>query len=781
MQKEKIKLLSNAPLDSDDYLSTARGIYTALLNDKNRSIGLIGDFGSGKSSAICSFIKMNKHSFRGRRKILRISLANFCAKYPFSKSLNNDNNKKILIESEEKYLKQLENDIIHQMLFSVRRWRIPSSTIRKHGIRIRTFALFLISLCFLISLIMSFLPNIFKIPNNYIFIPIIFSVLFGISFVFLLFLNFNFSSFKAKIKDVEFQADFLDKNYPLNFYLDEIVYFFSKTNFNLVIFEDIDRCPNCEFLFNELYTLNVIINSFPRCWFKKPIVFLYSIKEDLFEEAEQKSKFFDVLIPIKPVLTFTNARDRFVEALGNDEATLLGDSFVDLAALHFEYIRQINNVVNSYRLLSQSKLVSKKQELLSLLLYKSLYPVDYIHSIRQKGVLTYLMRNSGIGTPENFNGYECEAKKFSKIQKFYDDFNNFINLDSFELISSYPSNYSPDVKFYLTDLSKGKHIDYISQEFLIDECEYICNQKNYANYMSNDAIYNLCIIRFLYDQHSKNTTLGEKYDLFLNNALIKKETFNKFIKALLSSSTVHFEDSIDASILKDIMSKILISDIIHSLNNDLVGNFLKLITTTSIYDIQNQNDFVIKILNNYKYSVNFLSITNKPVYEKVAVSQQLCLRYLLIDGLNDLSRFIQIVSKKKFVVSDQNLKTIISVAEFKGNILNKMYDMNLSFDVIDYVFDNLDKFSLKDFVTTFDGTNDSIIIHLLKTICDNEYLFDLLIATKRSLSFDRNVDIPVAHINKLLEETIIQASIDVFSFFGLKINNNNKKLLRILS
>ena len=49
-----------------------------------------------------------------------------------------------------------------------------------------------------------------------------------------------------------------------NAYLDEIVYFFETTKYDVVVFEDLDRFVNKDIIFYKLRELNTILNN-SRC------------------------------------------------------------------------------------------------------------------------------------------------------------------------------------------------------------------------------------------------------------------------------------------------------------------------------------------------------------------------------------------------------------------------------------------------------------------------------------------------------------------------------------
>lgn len=88
-----------------------------------------------------------------------------------------------------------------------------------------------------------------------------------------------------------------------NKYLSKILYFFEVNNYNIVIFEDLDRFKNPE-IFVKLRELNFLINNYEKV--DRKVVFIYAIKDDVFLSKE-RTKFFYFIIPVIPYLNSTNS------------------------------------------------------------------------------------------------------------------------------------------------------------------------------------------------------------------------------------------------------------------------------------------------------------------------------------------------------------------------------------------------------------------------------------------------------------------------------------------
>lgn len=182
-------------------------------------------------------------------------------------------------------------------------------------------------------------------------------------------------------------------------YLDEIIYFFETNKAcDILIIEDLDRF-NDPRIFEALRALNSLLNSAKQLGGRN-IRFIYAVKDSVFERlgreardvtdearAELKranrTKFFELVVPVVPFITHKNARD-----LMHDLLTTRGHSIskdvIDLAARHVADMRLIHNIVNEYevfehRLLKVENPVPELDEdrLFAMILFKNAHMADF--------------------------------------------------------------------------------------------------------------------------------------------------------------------------------------------------------------------------------------------------------------------------------------------------------------------------------------------------------------------------------------------------------------------
>jgi hypothetical protein len=189
-------------------------------------------------------------------------------------------------------------------------------------------------------------------------------------------------------------------------YLDEIVYFFDVSDRDVLIFEDIDRF-NDSHIFETLRALNTLLNASPQI--AKPIRFIYAIKDSIFDriglEAEgrkletgvlaiedpaqaeavraNRTKFFDLVIPVVPFITHRSARNLATQLLGKIEHKVAPE-LLDLAAQYVPDMRLLKNVRNEFivfrdRIFSGDgeQLDLSETDLFAMMLYKSTHLTDF--------------------------------------------------------------------------------------------------------------------------------------------------------------------------------------------------------------------------------------------------------------------------------------------------------------------------------------------------------------------------------------------------------------------
>lgn len=362
------------------------------------NIALTGSYGAGKSSILKTF-KTHYQEYH----YVNVSLASFVeARQPESNDKSN-------CKEEDCFEEQLEYSILQQLFYHVKAKNIPESrfgrierTSYKHRIlTVLKVLLFIVSSLFLFC--QEMVTKYFLIPTAFFKTSLVFWISISVFLVGVIVISFQLILCikKISIKNLKLDKATIEleekKNVSImNRYLDEIIYLFQEKKYDVVIFEDIDRFENTH-IFTKLRELNLILNQSEEVG--RRIVFLYALKDDIFANAEERTKFFDYIVPVIPFVNVSNSGDLFRRKIANlhiPKAEVHSSFITDISAFVND-MRVLTNVVNEfdlYRNLLDKKL--NKEKLLAMILYKNLYPTDFSLLHQNKGVVYETFISTGL-------------------------------------------------------------------------------------------------------------------------------------------------------------------------------------------------------------------------------------------------------------------------------------------------------------------------------------------------------------------------------------------------
>ena len=361
------------------------------------NIALTGSYGAGKSSILKTF-----KAYYPEYHYVNVSLASFV-------EVNMSESDSTPKSNEDSFEEQLEYSILQQLFYHVKATNIPESRFGRIERTSRKKRIFVV-VCILLFVVANLCLFCQEQVTKYFLIPtevLKSSFLFGSSIcIFILgicVILFQLILFikKISIKNLTLDKATLEfeekKNVSImNRYLDEILYLFQEKKYNVVIFEDIDRFENTH-IFTKLRELNLILNQSEEIG--RRIVFLYALKDDIFANAEERTKFFDYIVPVIPFVNVSNSGDLFRRKIANlhiPEAEVRSSFITDISAFVND-MRVLTNVVNEfdlYRNLLDKKL--NKEKLLAMILYKNLYPTDFSLLHQNKGVVYETFISTGL-------------------------------------------------------------------------------------------------------------------------------------------------------------------------------------------------------------------------------------------------------------------------------------------------------------------------------------------------------------------------------------------------
>lgn len=363
------------PIDDIDNVdpdrSYSKAISYALENPRIKNIALTGPYGSGKSSIIRAYEKNNNYNF------LNISLASF----------DEDDKKPI-----DPIL--IERSILQQMLYGVDADKLPYSRFKR--ISVPTLpeikALLLVSWAIVVFFLYHHRNELLNLESySLTWFVWVLLVDFAISLPVILISDLYKASFGISLKKIsltnaEIETGECSENSILNHHLDEIIYFFQQTKYDVVVIEDLDRFGNPE-IFVKLREINKLINDNKKA--SAQVRFLYALKDDMFAH-KNRAKFFDFIIPVVPIINSSNSLDKVLVRLKeHDFAKNIDTQFLREVSFYIDDLRLIHNIFNEFviyheRLKSESLDVKK---LLAMMIYKNAYPNDFENLHHGKGAL----------------------------------------------------------------------------------------------------------------------------------------------------------------------------------------------------------------------------------------------------------------------------------------------------------------------------------------------------------------------------------------------------------
>lgn len=399
------------------------------------NIALTGGYGAGKSTIIKTFQYHNTEKYN----FLNISLAAFnqkqtkdnfkeLFKFKVEKGKTDEEAEKEIEEkfrdtlvSNEELEKQLEISILQQIIYKVRPSDLPESRFKRivnipswklSGVIPISFILWICSIILLFKY--DFLD--YLNPNNWTlkFRDLHFSsvVIFLISFLgigyFSKLIVELFSNSRINKVNLKGEIEIGDNSGKsiLNEHYDEILYYFEKNKFDVLIIEDLDRFKNTN-IFTKLRELNILLNNadtLKKNYKSRGIKFLYAVGDDLFEDKKERVKFFEYIIPVIPFINSSNAEEQL--------KTLMSESGIDEKKFPDEFLSDITTFIDDidmrllinifhefeiYKSVLLSEIVEGNEaELFAIITYKNIDPEDFNKLNKNEGKLYDLLHSKDI-------------------------------------------------------------------------------------------------------------------------------------------------------------------------------------------------------------------------------------------------------------------------------------------------------------------------------------------------------------------------------------------------
>ena len=424
-RKQAVLFQSLTPIDNADGIEIySKALDFALANKNIRNVAVTGIYGSGKSSFLRTY-------FITHKRVLWVSLASFLGGEIHSDrpttckgTTEGKVSSEQVVTSQSKDDHLLEVSILQQIFYAAKQSELPFSRLRRTtGISWLRYVVVLIvigALC--VGLIGVLQPAWFNtfFDDSLLLASLLHSlreqrsVLFWRSLALLMslvcygvlktwqFLKRN-QLRRISGKGVEIELWQKGDESILNKHIDEILYFFESTRYRTIVFEDIDRFNGVD-IFTKLREINLLLNEAKQiCKRKKPIRFIYALREDLFGDRKDKVKFFDFIIPIVPIINASNSHDiltkflieLYVEngdkAVGEEKAKVFSDIVQDISPFLSD-MRLVKNICNEFAIYKgEIPDCADAIRLFGMIIFKNFFPSEFAKLHWDEGILVDLI------------------------------------------------------------------------------------------------------------------------------------------------------------------------------------------------------------------------------------------------------------------------------------------------------------------------------------------------------------------------------------------------------
>lgn len=547
------------------------------------NIAITGDYGSGKSTLLKTFQSQNTNY-----NYINVSLASFKDEIIEQDSHIKEN--KGVINKVNDLDRLLELSILQQIFYHVAPDEIPDSRFKRiKGVSQKQILVFAVGfIIWLMSLIVLFkFKGIDKSnPDNWTFkytdlnVPAFLSViifLLGIGYLmFKLARMFNNSRISKLSMSGEIELGKDLHTSIMNEHLDEILYFFENTNYNVIVIEDLDRFRNTR-VFTKLREINLLLNNSKLI--KRDVVFIYAIRDDMFQNKE-RVKFFDYIIPVIPFVNSSNATDqlhRFIKEEGLEHD--FKEEFIDDVITFIDDIdmRLLTNIFQEFGIYRKN--IGKGliiDNLLAIIIYKNLYPQDFVNLHKRKGSLYRFINQKNLYIKEllknnnkeiqNINGFLKDSKN-EKIDSI-DNLKSIYLAELFKSISNISSILLNGDIYKIDELSEDEVFDILLDEKDIKYETFVLN----SYYSRYDKLVKNSGFPFskIEDKVDKNRNFRTRKKNIINKSEDESEELKNKLQELRG-----YQETVKSWDLKNIFNVLDISTYLMDFKDDkLIRNLL---------------------------------------------------------------------------------------------------------------------------------------------------------------------------------------------------------------
>lgn len=479
-------------------------------------------------------------------------------------------------------------------------------------------------------------------------------------------------------------------------------------------------------VFEHLKELNLLLNNSKQI--SREITFIYAVKEDIFSnskedieehESEIRTKFFELIIPIIPVVDTFNSREYLIpmmkeKSVGGLDANF--EKFLKDISLYISDLRLLTNIVNEFFTyldihgnLSGSM---NKESLFAIIALKNLVPSVFTELQKSQGFI-YEIIVQGKFDEELIKGVNEELEI---IDNDFQEIEKQINVDKLSEIKKFL--FDQGISISDSILLDGKYRNLEGLDMTIIDSILQNREENINFNLWNRGASNISKSRFKQIVQEQDSILivrrekkQEKYDL-------KRNELNAFIRASLKQKIKKYPELVKLIYAEMPKEKYDNKDkdfILYILSNGYLAedysSYLSIFYEKSM-TIDDKN-LLVKLKSNQ--SVEFKEKLDNPEgfvsellpqdFEKQGILNINILKYLFSNSYKDPLKIRDVVLEKFFIREEdiylENLKVILD--ENKLNIAN-------------LVFELLRKYT-NDFIEKCNASEKNRLIDLIFYVC----------------------------------------------------------------
>lgn len=497
MEKDNPKFNALTP----EVLEENNEIYTKALdfafdNKDIKNIAITGIYGAGKSTVWNTYVKETK-----KENIITVSLG----KYEDTvEEINTKSEESETKDKDTEYNKigehildnenRVERQIINQILSQINAKDIPLSKYGFKSNKSRCTILFE-SFAFLGIISSVFLwinrENIVKhtgFSHTCVLISCVITLFLSILYIFYRYFRENiFRISKIKFRGAEADLGYNEKNDEtvLDRYIKELVYLIKSSNSKIIVFEDLDRYDNIA-IYTKLRELNFLLNKYSKTNDNEneEIKFVYMLRDGIFK-SKNRTKFFDYIIPIVPVVDSKNSENKILEQLQHFKNPP-DKKFVYKISLYIDDMRLLKNIVNEYliyeNVVAMKELDLDSNKLFALIVLKNVFPNEFDLLQEDKGYILSIFSNV-----ESFKN-KVHNKLEKSLEKVNDELVFLRNHQENSKFEGMATMVPPNVS--LKDYNNSSSwVEFLKDKYLDEDETFIINYIDTNNY-SYEKSYN---------------------------------------------------------------------------------------------------------------------------------------------------------------------------------------------------------------------------------------------------------------------------------------------------